>query len=84
MYGAGGGDNLAWDTSPPRRDESRTYAFFRSIIWTRMGYAESHLHHDRQDHRAAVRFFVEKLAQCVLDFVLDKGPVGSVAVQANE
>ncbi len=46
--------------------------------------AGSHLHHDRQDHRAAVRFFVEKLAQCVLDFVLDEGPVGSVAVQANE
>ncbi len=46
--------------------------------------AGSHLHYDRQDHRAAVRLFVEKLAQCVLDFVLDKAPVGSVAVQANE
>ncbi len=27
IYGAGVGHGLAWDTSPPRRDESRGYAF---------------------------------------------------------
>ena len=34
-----------------------------------------YFHHDRQDHGAAVGFFVEELAERVFDFVFDKGPI---------
>ena len=36
---------------------------------------ELDLHHDRQDHRTAMRLFIEKLTQGVFDLVFDEGPV---------
>lgn len=32
-------------------------------------------HHHRQNHRAATSFLVKKLAQSMLDFVLDERPI---------
>jgi hypothetical protein len=43
MYGARWRDGLAWDTSPPPRDESRSYAFIS------FRYVDAKVRHPRQE-----------------------------------
>ena len=43
-----------------------------------------HLHHDRQDHWAAMRLLIEELAQRMLDLIFDERPVRGMAIQTNE
>src|SRR2546421_5949934 len=48
----------------------------KDVVWVRVSHPHTSLyfHDDGQDHRTAVSFLIEKLAEGMFDFVFDKRP----------